>query len=281
MSKLIAAVMLNAADTRARVAAGVGSEMTIRHHASPDELFSTLGGGSVALAIVDAADVSGRSTAPIIAAIRDRFPTIPVIAYCSLGAAPSSTVLDAVRAGVTGLVFRGIDDSPHAMREAVRAARQGAAAQRVYEAVARRLPVSAEPFLRYAITRAGEDPSVEDAARSLGVDRKTLFNRLREWCAVSPSEFIRWTRLALCVAMLEDPGRTAERVALELGFPSGTSFRNMLRRCTNLTSSQIRAAGGLEHVLDLFVARLTTRPPNEELAPSAPAGGARISARSH
>lgn len=253
------AVLLNAADARARVAAGVGSDLAIRHHASVQELFSSLEGGGLALTIIDAADASGRSNAPTIATIRRSFPTIPMLAYCSLSAAPSSTVVDAVRAGVTGLVFRGVDDTPHAMREAIRAARQGAVSRRVYDEIARHLPVSALPFLRYAVTRAGDDPSVEDAATALGVDRKTLFNWLRECGLLAPSAFISWTRLALGVAMLEDPGRTAERVALDLGFPSGMSFRNMLRRYTKMTSSEIRSAGGLEYVLELFVSRLVAQ----------------------
>lgn len=252
------AALLNAADARARVAAGVGNDMVIRHHPSIEALLSTLEGGPVALVVIDAADTAGRSMSPVIASIRRGFPTIPVLAYCLLRGVPSSTIVDAVRAGATGIVLHDVDDTPHAVREAVRSAKQASISRRIHDEVARHLSLNARLLLGYAIARAADAPSVEDAAASLGVDRKTLLNWLRESGDVSPSEVIGWTRLAIAVGMLEDPGRTAERVALDLGYPSGVAFRNMLRRYTNKTSGQIRADGGLAHVLRLFVARLAT-----------------------
>ena len=251
------ATLLHAADARACVAAGARPSFTVRDHDSVDELLETLRTLDVALVVIDATDRQLRSMASPIAAIRHNFPTVPVLVYCSVPAGHSSVVVDVVRAGATGLVFRGIDDARYAMRAAIGAARRGSVAQRIHAEVALHLPEVAHPLLQYAITRAADDPSVADAAASLGVDRKTLRNWLRRAGGLRPREFIHWIRLALVVGMLEDPGRSAEQAALEAGFPSGTAFRNMLHRYTGLTCSQIRNGGGLACVLGRLLSSLS------------------------
>jgi ornithine carbamoyltransferase len=45
-------------------------------------------------------------------------------------------------------------------------------------------------------------------------------------------------------------------VALELGFASGTAFRNMLVRYTGANCSEIRNHGGLDRVLSSFLSSL-------------------------
>lgn len=258
MPKLVVAVLVHAADSRACVAAGVGKGFEIRHHETLHALLSTLEEGSLALVVVDALDVAGRSMASAVTSIRRGFPSIPILAYCSLSASASAAVLDVARAGVTGLVFRGVDDVGYAMRAAIRSACQRSIAERVHQAVVRQTPIAVRPLLQYAISRVADNPTVDDAAMSLAVDRKTLFNWLRRCGDLAPREFINWVRVAIGVGMLEDPRRTAEQVALELGFSSGTAFRNMLQRYTGVTCSHIRGTGGLERVLALFTSRLAT-----------------------
>ena len=256
MPKPVVAVLVHAADARACVAAGVGAGFEVRHHATVPALLATLDEGNLALVVIDALDIAGRSMASAATSIRHGFPTVPILAYCSLSASASAAVLDVARAGVTGLIFRGVDDVGVAMRAAIRSACQCSIAERVYADVVRRLPIEMHPLLRYAVSRAADNPTVDDAATSLGVDRKTLGNRLRRCGTVGPREFINWVRVAIGVGMLEDPHRTAEHVALELGFPSGTAFRNMLQRYTGVNCSEIRSAGGLERVLTRFTSRL-------------------------
>jgi AraC-like DNA-binding protein len=248
---------LHATDARACVAAGARPWFAVRDHERIDELFEALQSIETALVVIDATDGRGRSMAPSIAAIRHIFPALPILAYCAVPAGQSSVVVDVVLAGATGLIFRGVDDARYAMRAAIAGARRGSVGQRIHDEVALHLPAFALPLLRYAITRAADGPSVEDAATSLGVDRKTLFNWLRHSGGVGPREFINWIRLAAVAGMLEEGGRTAEQVALESGFASGAAFRNMLQRYTGLTSSQIRTEGGMTRVLSRLIAALS------------------------
>jgi AraC-like DNA-binding protein len=250
------ATLLHAADARACVAAGARPPFKVRHHDCVEALVGTLQTTEVAVAVIDASDAACRSMASPIAAIRYRFPTVPILAYCSVLTAGASSVVDVVRAGATGLILRGIDDERHAMRAAIDSARRGSISQRVQNEVALHLPSQARPFLRYAVTRFGDEPSVEDAARTIGVDRKTIFNWLRHGGGVGPREFLNWIRLAIAAGMLEDPGRSAEQAALEAGFASGAAFRNMLHRYTGLTCSQIRGTDGSAKVLGALVSAL-------------------------
>lgn len=256
MSKPVIAVLVHAADARAYVSAGAADGFAIRHHADARELLATLDDPNVVLVVMDAADASGRSMAGTVEFIRKNFPTLPLLAYCALASSGSGAVVDVVRAGASGLVIRGVDDSRHAMRSAIQSAQQGSVVHRIVSLVSPHLPPVAAPLLRYALSRAVDDPSVADAARELGVDRKTLFNWLRPCGSVGPREFINWVRLAMAVGMLEDSRRTTEQVALAMGFASGTAFRNMLRRYADARSSDVRGAAGFVHVMTRFVDRL-------------------------
>ena len=226
MPNPMVAVLLHAADARACVADGARPGFGVRYDTCVDQLLETLRTLAVALVIIDAADAQGRSMGSAIAAIRHGFPSVPVLAYCPMPSGRSDVVVDVVRAGATGLILRGIDDTRPAMRAAILSARRGSVARRIHDEVALHLPPAALPLLRYAVSRAGDEPSVEDAAASLGVDRKTLFNWLRDCGQVRPREFINWVRLAIVVGMLEDPGappnRPRSRPVLRRGPRSGT-----------------------------------------------------------
>ena len=50
--------------------------------------------------------------------------------------------------------------------------------------------------------------------------------------------------------LLEDPHRSAGRVATALDFPSASAFRNLCQRYLSATPSEIRARGGAAFVLE-------------------------------
>jgi AraC-like DNA-binding protein len=60
---------------------------------------------------------------------------------------------------------------------------------------------------------------------------------------------LTWGRLIVAARMLEDPHRTADRVAANLGFPSGSAFRNVCQRYLHSTPGDIRRRGGAAFVV--------------------------------
>jgi AraC-like DNA-binding protein len=214
---------------------------------------------SAVLVVVDAVDGAGRSTSALIERVRAQRSALPILAICSPSASGSSAVLEAARAGVSGLIFRGVDDSRFVIRQAIRSATQGSVTRRIYERVSPVVAAGLQPFLRYAISRASDDPSVDEAAKTLKVDRKTLLNRLQANGEVSPRQFLNWIRLAIAIGLLEDGGYTVHRAALEAGFTSPSSFRNMLKRYTGASCADCRARGTFDRVLSTFLERLGMR----------------------
>jgi AraC-like DNA-binding protein len=250
------ALLIHAADARARFAATLAEAFVVCAHVGVTELFGTLAREEASLVVIDAVDANGNPLAGTIAALRREFATLPVLVYCTLQRQTSSSVLEAVRAGATGLVFRGIDDHGYSLRAAVLAACRGSVGETIVRRIEPLVPLPARPLLRYAIASFADGPSVSQAAESLGVDRKTLFNWLAPCERVGPREFLAWCRLSVGVGLLSDRRRTVEQVALDLGFPSGASFRNMLQRYSGIALTRLRSQDGLAIMLDMFASAL-------------------------
>jgi AraC-like DNA-binding protein len=221
-----------------------------------------LASDAVVLSVVEITEPTASAHVSAIRALRAGFPSTPVLAYCEPAGGTSSAIVDAIRAGATGLVLRGIDNSRSSFRDAIVRARRSVISERLFAELAPVLSNDARLFLRYAIEHSAVDVSVDDAARDLGVDRKTLTNWLARAGAPRAREFLSWVRLVVAAQLLSDPRRTAENVALALDFPSGTSLRNMIRRYVNLTTTELQRPGGLELVIAAFkrqVQRATVR----------------------
>jgi AraC-like DNA-binding protein len=107
-------------------------------------------------------------------------------------------------------------------------------------------------LIALCIERAASVRTVHDAARALGVNRKTLFNRVAADNLPCPTELVAWCRLIAATQILDDPGRTVERVGMSLGFGCGGGLRNMFRRYTGMSPSEIRDRGGPRVMAGLF-----------------------------
>jgi AraC-like DNA-binding protein len=181
---------------------------------------------------------------------------VPVIAYCDPKRTPSSDILALARAGVNELLISGMDEVRLALKRVLGSADRQCMADEVLRLVSSRMPPGARDTLTFFLRHAADSGSVAAAAAALGVDRKTLWNRLAAVRLPPPSELSAWSRLLIAARRLDAPGRSADQVALELNFPSGSAFRNMLRRYTGLTPTALRERGGSRYLTELFIRRL-------------------------
>jgi AraC-like DNA-binding protein len=208
------------------------------------------------LVVVEPTDADGVSIAPVVAQLRAGYPDVPVIAYCDARRLSPGQLVHLVRAGVSEVVLQGVDDVrtviENALASAVRECTADLVLARLRGGLSRETYAIVEFFLRHATAAV----SVHDAAAALGVHRKTLVNRLTAAHDVSPSEIAAWARLLVAARLLDAPGRTADGVALEAGFSSGTALRNMLRRHTGLTPGALRTGLGFEGLCRRFEALL-------------------------
>jgi AraC-like DNA-binding protein len=249
-------------EARARIGDALRGQATVTFCDAAAELIDTLARAFVTAVVVELRDCTGVSTASVIRCLREGFPSIPVVAYCSLTRATPHDILTAAKAGASGLVLRGVDDTGVALRAALTSAADDCVARRVMRALEDAAPGSVRPIIEYCILHARNAPSVAQVARALGISRKTLVNRLGAAGMPTPSAIIGWCRLLQAAQLIEDPKRSVERIAHELDFPSGAALRNMLKRYTGLQPREVRENGGLRCVLHAFQRALASRRPH-------------------
>jgi AraC-like DNA-binding protein len=246
-------------DSRARIVDALRGRAAIDFCDTNDELLARASVGRSAAVILSPRDGAGASTADCVGSLREAVPARPVLAYCDVSVHNPREILEIVRAGASDLVLHGHGDSPVTLRAAIERAHQDSARDRVLRGLRPELPSEARGIVEYCVTHARNDLTVDGIAAALRVHRRTLTNRLARAGYPPPRVTIAWTCLLVAAALLEDPSRTVERIALELEYPSATAFRNALKRHTGLRPSEVRENGGLAYVLHIFAVDVKDR----------------------
>ena len=245
---------------RARVVDALRPHSGVVFVDTADAVIARVSSAPASLVILECRDREGRSTVATVQALREGYPSVPIIAYTAPGRTSSSEILAMARAGVHELVMQGFDDVGAALRTVTDSAMRRCATARVLAALDADLPPGAVPFIQYCLEHASRSPTVTGAALHLGVHRKTLVYRLKRTTLPPPSAMIGWCRLFVAAHMLEDPSRSVAQVALALDFSSSAALRGMLRRYTGRRPQEVREQGGLSALLDCFRAVLRPRP---------------------
>jgi AraC-like DNA-binding protein len=210
-------------------------------------------------AVVSATDDRGRSCLPLVRSLTQLRPTVPVIGYCTPDVSASRDVLTLARAGVHDVMFGGVDDQGRAVGRFVDTAAVARNVDDILNEITPALHVALLPFVRYCL----EHPhvtSVAAVAQALGVHRKTLFVHCRGAAAPPPSIIMTWCRLLLAAHSLATSLRSVEAVALDLGFPSATAFRNITKRYTGLRPTAFRDGTAMPVVTQAFLAAARLAP---------------------
>jgi AraC-like DNA-binding protein len=240
----------------ARLRAAYGAWPGIRWAADGAELHRACAGGA-RMVVVDACagpEETRAALAVLVATLRSRFPALPIVAYWDSAAGGGASLLPLARAGVSEVVTMGVDDGRQRLADLLGATERGGIATWVLA----RLTVAGVPAGASAIVGAmllhSRGPlAVRDVAHALGVSRRTVLARLDAAGLPNPSRLAAWCRLLGAAHRIAGTGRTIERIADELDFPSGNALRNLVRRHAGLTCTALRERGGLERVLDHFI----------------------------
>ncbi len=249
---MIVLALIRDRQDRARISGALRGRESVCFCERQQELSELARAGDVAAIITEAQDAAGIRMAPFVRRLRDAYPSVPVLAYCSLCADLSRDIADLVRAGANELIIRGRDDVGVTLRATLMSAKEHCTTERVMFAVGEALPRPVREIVEFCLANASRVRTVEEVAIGLGVNRRTLANRLSVLGAAPPSEIVGWCRLLQAARMLEDRGRSVEEVALALDFSSATGLRNMFRRYMGRRPSQIRESDGFGLVLRSF-----------------------------
>ena len=208
--------------------------------------------------ILASRDARGRSAIATIERVVREWPETGVVVFCpaTMQEAPPARAL--VLAGAHELVFEGVHPTSGRLAMAVENARRYVAATSVSERLEPLVPDLVRSMVQEVLAHPERVTSVEELARSLGVHRKTLFNRCERAGFVQPAELITWCRLAMVGRMLDRSGATIESIALTLGFPSHTTLRNRVKSYLGCTATEARRRGALAAVLESLRARISS-----------------------
>jgi AraC family transcriptional regulator, transcriptional activator of pobA len=81
---------------------------------------------------------------------------------------------------------------------------------------------------------------LSDAARTLGVNHRTIENVMRSARHTSFREYRRKELLLMARAMLNKPGLSVKEVGIRLGYSSAASFSRFVQQSTGKSPSQLR-----------------------------------------
>jgi AraC-like DNA-binding protein len=246
---------------RARLRGAVRSHAKLVFCDDLAELASAVADGAATAVITEWRDDAGGTIESAIRALRIEYPNIPVLVYAPLTPEGAHDMLAAARAGAVDVIIANFDDVGITLGRRLASAQATTLADRIVERLATLVPLPVAQMLEYFFRHARTPPSVGGAAAALQVHRKTLALHCARARLPSPSALCCWARLILTSHRLEDPGRTTEHGAIEMGFPSGSAFRNMLKRYTGLSPAEVRERGGSMCLVEMLTAQLAQRSP--------------------
>jgi len=203
----------------------------------------------------------------LIAELHATWPSIPVIGYVDFTPERARDILNAAHAGVAEIILGEFDELDTMAQRIADIGTANSVSARVEEVTQAFVPPQLQEFFRCCVTNATHARSVDGVIARLQRSRRTLSNWLDAAYLPPPSRIVGWMRLLVAARMLEDSTQSAEKIARELHFMSGTSLRNMLRRYLNCGPETLRQRGGFEYALSLFVdlLRQSQRDASQEL----------------
>ena len=101
---------------------------------------------------------------------------------------------------------------------------------------------SLEPLLRWMEENAHRDLSLDDIAARATMSTRTLSRRFREQTGTTPLQLLHEYRIRQAQHLLETTGHPIERIAIQVGFGSQTTFRDRFKRLVGTSPQAYRSA---------------------------------------
>jgi AraC-like DNA-binding protein len=142
----------------------------------------------------------------------------------------------------TGIIMRGIDDTPASIISAVRQAADGSLQGRIAQSIAAQLetlPQRMQMVLRRIFAEPDVSENVGDLCKTAGVPRRTFDRRLGEAGLSSAWTFLAIGRVSYAYRQLR-PGITCTEVAREMEYSSGRRLQNDVRSVLRMSPTAMR-----------------------------------------
>jgi len=223
-----------------------------------DALWTKLDGATPRGFVLELGGPHCRELLPVIGVLRSHHPTAPIVGYSTLSAGTAQEIVFAIRAGVTSIALRDLNDLSRTLHIALADASLDDAASRSLPYLFAELPCEFHAFATLCVHQVRASGRVTDIASSMNLPARTLLRRLERSRLPTPGVLIAWVRILMAAHMIQNEQHTVAHVSTRLGLGSPLSFRALLRRHTGMRPTEVRQVGGLRKVLTAFRAALTT-----------------------
>ena len=208
--------------------------------------------GNVQILVCEPFVPSGDDTRQLLEDVACDFPSVATISVASRMRVHPDDLLRVARTGVHALLFEEDRRVPLTVRRVLIEAATRCRNEHVWGEIAPLTPDRVRPIVAYGLKHSHQALTVDGVARALGLHRKTLAERCSLAGTLPPQQMLGWCRLLAAAVLLEDRGRLVDHIALDLDFPSGGAFRNMLKRYTGLSPAELRAKGTVSEMSRQF-----------------------------
>jgi AraC-like DNA-binding protein len=205
----------------------------------------------VTAAVIDLKDYA-QPTFDALRQFRLRHGSTALVLYISVPPVAVQDVFEAGRFGFDAMVVADEQDDPQALQSVIERAMARGVGEVLRKGLVNTAPTARDAALA-CVARAHERLSPEKLSRLLGVRRRALTDRLVRAGFPAPQRLIAWGRLIVAARLLEDPDRKVDAIAMTLDFPSGSAFRNTCQRYLGATPQELRARGGADYVVGMFL----------------------------
>lgn len=208
--------------------------------------------GPPTVALVNPYGEDETAPAPELFALLESFPSATVVCAFGTTAERVGDIRQMLQAGISGIVNLHVDTTPAVAARHIHEAVGRPFKRQVEAALPHHLSADARHIVRAACEAVLFGGGVDEVADVFGVNSKTLSVWCRRFKLGPTRNLLVWVRLLLSAAMLEDRGRTVDRVALAVGYASGRGLRRAFEQTLGTAPRDIRNSGALSRVSQAF-----------------------------
>jgi len=179
-----------------------------------------------------------------VAGLLTRYPSLPLIAYVTLGAPAFNAVAQLSRLGLEDVLLHRFDDAPEKFRERVERVQGNPLTRHVIGVLTpslAQLPMGLGGAVETMFEQPDRYTSALDLAMDAGVPIVRLYRNLHLANLGSPKRLLIAAKLLRGYSYLRDPGYSVLDVSLKLGYRSTRIFAQHSVSVFGMTPSRVRA----------------------------------------
>jgi AraC-like DNA-binding protein len=156
-----------------------------------------------------------------VAALLNRFPSLPIVGYVTLSAVAFGAIAQLSRRGLQHVILHRFDDSRERLQQTIAGVRANPPSQRVLSLLApalQKVPLSVARAVRDMFEKPHRYGSVLDLAATAGLPPISVYRYLASASIATPKKLLVAAKLARGLTYLRDPGYRVGDVARKLGY---------------------------------------------------------------